>query len=511
VGTFLTVSLLFSSAVQASNQSDRFDLAVNVQGKGKVRLVKPAGRGWDNKPKVEECKDFCSAKFSAGAEVTLRAEADNGWQFGGWEGDCASKPAECTVTMKASKSITARFEELPSGSPPSPGAPLPAQAFQLVVTVQGKGKVRLVKPAGRGWDNKPKGQDCKDSCSANFSAGAEVTLRAEADNGWQFGGWEGDCASKPAECTVTMNASKSIAARFEKLPSGSPPSPGAPPPARETVKSSAGKVPLWVTLLIGVAFVLGAGVAYSIRVAVRWVNTVNETTRKVTILLNYYFTDLAEKISKARMASDSLGRDFARIQAELEYTRSALQETLNEIAILKRLSHSSPNPGNPTAPSDPEPPGNRPRVRRMKEILNVVNTLLRSEDYEALSGKVTEWGGLKVSATRTGGKCVLTSDQDGHLIVLETDLNWLVMPHPNLFASSEILGDPSVSHIYSFPDPRAVEGRTGWFISKPALAVQIDPQTWEVTAYGRLALAETKKTPSGNRSKRRKEEGSSRT
>ncbi|MDZ7708661.1 MAG: hypothetical protein U5J97_12365 [Trueperaceae bacterium] len=48
-----------------------------------------------------------------------------------------------------------------------------------------------------------------------FDEGTEVTLTASADAGFVFDGWSGDCdATTGNECTVTMDAAKSVTATF---------------------------------------------------------------------------------------------------------------------------------------------------------------------------------------------------------------------------------------------------------------------------------------------------------
>ena len=50
-------------------------------------------------------------------------------------------------------------------------------------------------------------------CEATYGHGASVTLTALADTGYLFGGWTGDC-SGTGNCTLTMDANKSVGATF---------------------------------------------------------------------------------------------------------------------------------------------------------------------------------------------------------------------------------------------------------------------------------------------------------
>jgi Bacterial Ig domain/RTX calcium-binding nonapeptide repeat (4 copies)/Divergent InlB B-repeat domain len=67
----------------------------------------------------------------------------------------------------------------------------------------------------------PPGIDCGTTCSADFVNGSSVTLVAQPDPGWSFGGWNGACTGTGA-CTITMDAAKAVGADF--LPP--PPTPG---------------------------------------------------------------------------------------------------------------------------------------------------------------------------------------------------------------------------------------------------------------------------------------------
>jgi uncharacterized repeat protein (TIGR02543 family) len=53
--------------------------------------------------------------YAEGAMVTLTPEADPGWEFSGWSGDAVGIDNPLIITMDGDKSITATFEENPSG------------------------------------------------------------------------------------------------------------------------------------------------------------------------------------------------------------------------------------------------------------------------------------------------------------------------------------------------------------------------------------------------------------
>ena len=59
----------------------------------------------------------------------------------------------------------------------------------------------------------PAGISCGSACTAYFTTGTTVTLTADPEPGWSFGGWTGAC-SGTGMCTVTMNAAQSVGADF---------------------------------------------------------------------------------------------------------------------------------------------------------------------------------------------------------------------------------------------------------------------------------------------------------
>ena len=63
----------------------------------------------------------------------------------------------------------------------------------------------------------PAGIDCGKTCTASFPAGSEVEVIAYPDSGWKFDEWRGAChGKKEHDCHVTMDAAKSVIAKFEK-------------------------------------------------------------------------------------------------------------------------------------------------------------------------------------------------------------------------------------------------------------------------------------------------------
>ncbi len=56
-----------------------------------------------------DCGVTCAATLTSGASVTLTPSAPAGWSFASWGGACSGTAAACTVSMTASKAVTATF------------------------------------------------------------------------------------------------------------------------------------------------------------------------------------------------------------------------------------------------------------------------------------------------------------------------------------------------------------------------------------------------------------------
>ena len=138
------------------------------------------------------CGSTCSASFNSGTSVTLTATPAAGWTFSSWGGACSgTKTPSCSVTMDAVKTVTVTFA---------------APTFALTVTKAGAGTgtVNSILP----------GIACGSTCSGSFPTGTSVTLHPIADSNSIFTGWSGACTNSTGDCTVLMNAAKSVTATF---------------------------------------------------------------------------------------------------------------------------------------------------------------------------------------------------------------------------------------------------------------------------------------------------------
>jgi hypothetical protein len=158
--------------------------------------VTPAGNGAGtvtSTPAGIDCGSTCStSSFPAGTSVTLTATPASGSQFASWSGPCTGT-GPCTFTLNADTTVLATFTR------PT-----------LAVTKGGTGKGTVT--------SSPAGIDCGATCTAAFDQNTQVTLTATRAVGSRFSGWSGNCTGTASTCTLTMDASKAVAANFIATP-----------------------------------------------------------------------------------------------------------------------------------------------------------------------------------------------------------------------------------------------------------------------------------------------------
>jgi uncharacterized repeat protein (TIGR02543 family) len=119
-------------------------------------------------------KDF----YDFGEVVTLTANADPGWSFGGWGGDASGLENPISLTVTNDLSISATFTQ---------------DEYTLSVSInppeQGTVTITPIKPF--------------------YHYGDVVTLTATPAPGWSFSNWTGDATgtTNPVEVTITKNTS----------------------------------------------------------------------------------------------------------------------------------------------------------------------------------------------------------------------------------------------------------------------------------------------------------------
>ncbi len=170
----------------ATLTSGPFTLDVTRAGTG------AAGGTVTSDPAGISCGADCSEAFAAGTSVTLYASFATGRTFDGWSGGGCSGQAPCTVTMDQARSVTASFS---------------TQTFPLTVNA----------PTGTGTgavSSTPAGISCPGDCTETYAYGTSVTLAALADAGSSFTGWGVTDCPGTGDCTLTMDAAKTVSPSF---------------------------------------------------------------------------------------------------------------------------------------------------------------------------------------------------------------------------------------------------------------------------------------------------------
>ena len=173
-----TVSVLINNTAIATNT-----LTVNKTGNGSGTVTSDDGR--------ITCGTTCSASYTSGSTVVLTATPASGSIFTGWSGCDAVSGTTCTVTMNGTRSVTASFT---------------LQTFTLSVTKRGILGGTVTSSDG--------GINCGATCSASYTSGTVVTLRATPAFLSIFTDWSGCDAVSGSTCIVSMSGARSVTANF---------------------------------------------------------------------------------------------------------------------------------------------------------------------------------------------------------------------------------------------------------------------------------------------------------
>lgn len=180
-----TVTMSEAKAVTANFDYITFKLTSNKTGNGTI----------SSSPEGINCGADCSTAnyaYRTGTSVILTATADAGNKFTGWSGSCTGTATTCTLSMKATKTVTANFK--------------PVYTLDVSKTGHGSGKITGI------------GINCDTSatpdCQEDYLTGTTVKLTATPDTSHKFTGWTG-CTSTTNTCTVTMSASTTVTANFD--------------------------------------------------------------------------------------------------------------------------------------------------------------------------------------------------------------------------------------------------------------------------------------------------------
>ncbi|NEX16040.1 MAG: hypothetical protein C1943_05245 [Halochromatium sp.] len=138
--------------------------------------------GLDFNPARIQCGADCSAYYDEDMLVTLEAVSDEGSTFTGWDGACTGTDPQCMVTLDQARSLTATFE-------------LDVVTWDIQTSASQGGAITCDP------DPVPDGQDSR--------------CEADAEQGYVFDAWSGDCSGNNPTCLLeTVSSDKTVEALF---------------------------------------------------------------------------------------------------------------------------------------------------------------------------------------------------------------------------------------------------------------------------------------------------------
>jgi len=127
-------------------------------------------------------KDPDKATYNYGEQVSLTAFPDQGYSFANWSGDLTGSNNPTTILIDGDKILTANF----------------SQNTHTLTILAANGSVT------------------KAPDKANYIYGEVVTLTANPDVGYSFGGWSGDLSGAANPETIVMDGNKIVTANFNQ-------------------------------------------------------------------------------------------------------------------------------------------------------------------------------------------------------------------------------------------------------------------------------------------------------
>ena len=159
----------------------------------------------------------CSTSVRDGQDVQLHAEADDGYMFTGFTGDCRSTGR---LLMKKDATCGARFDRTSATAATTPsGTPTGERRWPLTLTPPENGTIVTVE-----------GHECgpnKKACTVEVLEGTIVSLEVMTEPGHRVQSYTGDCV----DGTANMTQARSCGVVLVK---GDGPGPGPGPIARNT-------------------------------------------------------------------------------------------------------------------------------------------------------------------------------------------------------------------------------------------------------------------------------------
>jgi len=162
-----------------------------------------------------------SGAYIRATKIELRAIANPGWVFDGWQGDLESQNNPDSLMVDNNKYILARFIQ---------------NEFDLDIQIDGKGKITTEVITNKSLTSnisinslfssllKQKPQNISNSTEAVDSASQPsykpsqiIKLTAKADKKWFFVQWQGDLTGNENPVNLIMDSDKKITALFRRI------------------------------------------------------------------------------------------------------------------------------------------------------------------------------------------------------------------------------------------------------------------------------------------------------
>jgi hypothetical protein len=177
-------------------------LNINRSGNGRVK-----GPGVD-------CGSTCLVSVARGKNVTLTAEAEPGWVFSTWGGDCPHATGTCSVTLDEPRSVDALFTQVNAAT----------ATHSLTVRL-----TESTLPGCHGDNsngtvttnpsllvcNINVGSRAPLQCSVDVEHGTSVALSASTGEQTNFVGFTGNCTG--SSCNIIVNEDRKVEASFCSL------------------------------------------------------------------------------------------------------------------------------------------------------------------------------------------------------------------------------------------------------------------------------------------------------
>lgn len=169
-----TVTMNSDKAVVANFVKKKYALTVNVEGEGSVteKVIK-AGVATD---------------YNSGTVVELTAVPEGEWLFVEWKGDLTGSENPKEITIDKAKTVTAVFVK---------------KQYPLTIEIEGEGTVTE--------------EVIKQGLATDYNSGTIVELTAVPSGNWEFVEWSGDITSTENPVQITIDGSKTVKVKFEKM------------------------------------------------------------------------------------------------------------------------------------------------------------------------------------------------------------------------------------------------------------------------------------------------------